>query len=477
MRDLIKKFSTFSIGPIVGAFLGFLTVPIITHFISAEEYGKSSMFTLAQGAVSMLIYLGMDQAFVREFHQEKENISRLMSNAIIIPTIFVIILDTFILIKLEFISDILFDSSHEYSSVYLMALMFPFMIIENFSMLKIRMEERGGLYSFFTILLKFFVLLTTIAMFFLYEKSFRSVVYSMAIAEIINGVILYFVVINQLKLSIKYFDRNLLSRMLKFGVPLIPASLLGWVLTSMDKIMLRTMCTYSELGLYTAAFKIVSVLSIVQTCFTLFWTPVAYRWYEENVSKDRFEMINRLISFVMTELCLGLLLLKNIVAWVLGQEFANAIYIFPCILLYPIMYTISEATCVGIVFKRKTYYNILISGVAGIVNITLNYMLIPIFYGKGAAIATGISYMVFFWMRTIISRCLWIKFPLNRHYIYCGLILLNCGIHTFLSNFSTYIVSAASIIIVILMNSNDIIRFIKRILHSRSVRSCNESSK
>ena len=129
------------------------------------------------------------------------------------------------------------------------------------------------------------------------------------------------------------------------------------------------MCTYSELGLYTAAFKIVSVLSIVQTCFTLFWTPVAYRWYEEDVSKTRFEIINRLVSFIMTEMCLSLLLLKNLVAWILGQDFVNAIYIFPFILLYPIMYTISEATCVGIVFKRKTYYNILISGVAGMVNI------------------------------------------------------------------------------------------------------------
>ena len=414
MKDLIRKFSAFSIGPIAGALLGFLTVPIITHFISSAEYGKTSMFTLAQGAVSMLIYLGMDQAFVREFNQEKENISRLMSNAIIIPIIFVIVLDAFILIKVEFISNILFDSPHEYGSIYLMALMFPFMIMENFAMLKIRMEERGGLYSFFSVLLKLIVLLATITMFFLYEKSFRSVVYSMAVAEIVNGIILYFVIVNRLKLSIKYFDRGLLVKMLRFGLPLIPASLLGWILTSMDKIMLRTMCTYSELGLYTAAFKIVSVLSIVQTCFTLFWTPVAYRWYEEDVSKTRFEIINRLVSFIMTEMCLSLLLLKNLVAWILGQDFVNAIYIFPFILLYPIMYTISEATCVGIVFKRKTYYNILISGVAGMVNIGLNYMLIPVLYGKGAAIATGISYMVFFWMRTIISRKLWWKFPIGR---------------------------------------------------------------
>ena len=57
---------------------------------------------------------------------------------------------------------------------------------------------------------------------------------------------------------------------------------------TMDKIMLRTMCTYDELGLYAAAFKIVSVLSVLQACFSLYWTPVAYRWYEQKKSEDSF---------------------------------------------------------------------------------------------------------------------------------------------------------------------------------------------
>ena len=69
-----------------------------------------------------------------------------MSNAIIIPIIFVIVLDAFILIKVEFISNILFDSPHEYGSIYLMALMFPFMIMENFAMLEKFVWKNGVAY-------------------------------------------------------------------------------------------------------------------------------------------------------------------------------------------------------------------------------------------------------------------------------------------------------------------------------------------
>lgn len=49
MGNIIKKIGAFSIGPIVGAFLGLITIPLITYFISPEEYGRASMFTLAQG--------------------------------------------------------------------------------------------------------------------------------------------------------------------------------------------------------------------------------------------------------------------------------------------------------------------------------------------------------------------------------------------------------------------------------------------
>lgn len=456
MIDLLKKFGAFSVGPVVGALLGFVTVPLITYFISPDEYGRTSMFTLAQGVFSILMYLGLDQAFVREFNNAKGQIQKLMVNAIIVPLLCVAVLDVFIVVKAELVSFLMFDTETELFAVYCLALMLPFMIIENFSLLKIRMEEKGLLYSSFTILLKVFVLLFTVMMFFLYEKSFRSVVYAMAFAEIVNGTILYFIAIFPLKLSLKNLDKVLLKRMLAFGLPLIPASLLSWMLTSMDKIMLRTMCDYTELGLYTAAFKIVSILGIVQTCFTLFWTPVAYRWYEEKVDNKQFELVNKLVAVVMTIMCMGLLLFKDLVALVLGGDFRAAIYIFPFILLYPIMYTMSEATAVGIGFSRKTQYTIVVSTVSGVLNIALNYLLIPHFGGVGAAIATGISYLIFFWVRTLISRKLWYKFPLNDYVIYTGIIMLNCFVHTFYVGYLPYVVSFLSAIMVLVYNVRNI---------------------
>ena len=456
MSNLLKKMGAFSVGPIVGALLGFITVPLITYFISPDEYGRTSMFTLAQGILSMLMYLGLDQAFVREFNEYKDSIKKLMVNALIIPLLMVFVLDIIVVFNARYISFLMFDTREELYAVYFLAIMLPFMIIENFSLLKIRMEEKGLQYSFFSILLKVFLLALTVGFFLVYEKSFRSVVYAMALAEIINGLILFFVALFPLKLSIRDIDKALIKKMLSFGLPLVPAALLSWVLTSMDKIMLRTLCDYTELGLYTAAFKIVSILGIIQTCFTLFWTPVAYRWYESKVDNKQFEMVNNVVAFIMTATCMGLLLFKDIVAMVLGADFRTAIYIFPFILLYPIMYTMSEATAVGIAFSRKTQYTIVVSTSSGLLNILLNYLLIPRFGGVGAAVATGASYIVFFWVRTLISRRLWFKFELKHFLFYTLIIVVNCFVHTFITGWMPYVLSIISILVIVIMNTRNV---------------------
>ena len=452
MTSILKKLGAFSIGPIVSAFLGFITVPLITNFITTDEYGRCSMFTLAQSAAALSIYLGLDQAFVREFHSFSDKIEHLMANVIRIPLCMVLFIDIVILCMPSRISVILFDTPNEHLAVYLLALMLPCMVFENFGLLKIRMEERGLQYSFFVILLKALTLVFTVLLFLSYEKSFRSAVYAIAAAEIITGLALFFATMRHVPLLTEPIDRVLMERMLRFGLPLLPATMLGWGLTSMDKVMLRAMCNYSELGLYSAAYKIVNVLGVVQSCFTLYWVPLAFRWYGEKKDDRYFSAANEIVACIMCAMCFGVLLCKDLVALILGTNFARAVYIFPFIMLYPIMYTMSETTAVGISFARKTGYNILISSISAGTNIILNYLLIPDLGGVGAAVATGVSYLSFFWGRTLISRKIWYHFRIEKYLLYTIVILVNCGLHTFVLGWVPYAVSAVSLLLTVLIN-------------------------
>ena len=110
MEGLLKKLGQFSIGPIVGALIGFITVPIITYFISPEEYGKSSMFTLAISILQLFVFLGMDQAYTKRYY-ETVNRSKLLTNAIFPAFILVMAIDLGLFLGKGKVAELLFGSS------------------------------------------------------------------------------------------------------------------------------------------------------------------------------------------------------------------------------------------------------------------------------------------------------------------------------------------------------------------------------
>ena len=112
------------------------------------------------------------------------------------------------------------------------------------------------------------------------------------------------------------------------------------------------------------------------------------------------------------------------------ESYQGALTVFPFLLLYPIMYTISEVTVMGIYFKEKTIYTLLITAVAAGANVALNWVLIPRFGAVGAAAATGLSYVVFFWCRTLVSRRLWFDFPLGNYLLVTAIALAASAVNT-----------------------------------------------
>lgn len=446
--NLLKKFSLFSIGPVVSALLGFITVPIITYYIVPSEYGRANMFTLLQSIFSMFMYLGMDQAYVREyFAVPKDQRNNLLANAMFVPILLMPVMEVILFIFRYELSYWLFESYDELFSIYLLMVLLPMMVFENFALLRVRLAERGLLYSALIISLKLLILIFTIGFFLFYEKSFRSVIYALALSEILIGLILLLTVIRKERLFKQKLDKNLIGQMLKYGLPLLPASLMIWILNSMDKIMLRELYDYHSVGIYSVAFKFVTILAIIQTCFRLFWTPVANRWHEEKQDRASFELVGKILTLSMFVVFILLLLVKDLVIIIFSRKYMAAAQVVPFLLIYPIMCTISEVTFLGINFSRKTTSLLITTTVAALVNAILNYTLIPPYAAMGAATATGISYLVYFWTGSLISRKLWYDFPLKLHLITSCLILLNGFVHVIWNNYIPYVISLLSLIV------------------------------
>lgn len=419
-KSLIKKFSGFSIGPILSALMSFLLVPITSWFIVPEEFGKASMYTVALSFTTSIIFLGMDSAFVREYNGDK-NKKQLLLNCFSVPLIISIIIGLISITFSNEISILLFDTQEKFIMI-IFAFSLPLTIFQSFNKILVRVQEKGVLFSIILILERLIAFIILMLMIRFFDRGFKGIILADFITILIISCINFFVN-KKYWLSRFTFNKEIIWKALQYGLPLVPTMILTWVLSSMDKIALKTWSDFAELGLYSVALRIVSTIDIFKTSFVTFWSPIAYRWYENKVDNERFVRVMNLITSLAC-IAFGVVIIsKNYIILIFNKSYLNASSMVPFLLFIPVTEIIVQVTSKGISFSRKTGYYVLASIIAALSNYIGNYLLVPKYGGVGATISTGISYIIFFWARTLISRRLWFRFGISKLFLCMSVIL------------------------------------------------------
>lgn len=452
MNDFMKKLAYFSLGPVISAFIGFITVPLTTYFVSPAELGRAGMFLLAQNIMRVFLCFGMDQAFTREFHEERDK-KNLFLHVLLIPLIAALLTSIIFIIFANNLSYILFGVGSYQRVVMMIGLMGFFIIIERFILLLVRMEERALEFSLFTIFIRIVILIATLLCAFFLRRDFLTVVYSTIFGQAVGSIVLIYRYHKMLIFFNFTFSIALFKRLSLFGFPLIFSAGIGTILSSFDKMALRSWSTFEQLGMYTAAFKIVGILLVVQNSFTTFWIPMAYRWHQEERQLKDYKLVSEIVLTLMALIFIGVLLFRGVIISILASEYDQAQYLLGFLLLYPIMYTISETTTLGIVFSRKSYLNITASIMAAIPSIGLNFILVPIYGALGAAVATGISYIMFFLARTILSFKVWQGFSVKKHITTITLLLLLAFLNVRTSVY-VQVINVLCVLLILMINLN-----------------------
>ncbi|MDG5471369.1 oligosaccharide flippase family protein [Jeotgalibacillus sp. ET6] len=427
MKDtLLKKFLKFSYGSWAGLILGLITTMLITRILSPEALGVASMFDLFIQVGMVLIILGTDQTFIRFFYEEnKDKRGALLYSCLRIPLIISLITMGLVIIFHKPITQFLFGLESLQLS-FLLAVGILAQLLLRFSQLVIRMQQKGNLYSLLQIFHKLFNLSFILIFFHFIGSTFEILIYS-TVFTFLTIIIIAIYFGRQLWATRNFISNNTThsqKEILKFGAPFILTTFIFWLFEAFDKIAIRQWSTFEELGLYTAAMRLVALVMVLKTTFSVFWTPVAYERFE-NSSEDRnfFRYISILVSFAMFLVAIISIAAKELIVILLGNEYQTASDIMPFLVFIPIFYTISETTVIGINFHKKINWHILIASIACGVNILGNWLFVPSYGALGAAVSTAISYVVFFTLRTVISlKYFKVSYPLVRIYIMAVLI-------------------------------------------------------
>lgn len=424
----IKKLALFSLGPIVGAILGLLILPVSAWFFSTEDIGRLSMYQLIANFSIVLFGLGLDQGYVREFHEVKEENRAILFRTVIITASIVFLSIALISLFLPWnLSYLITGIESNKISIYIL-LGVSFIFLARFLSLILRMHERALAYSISQIVPKAIFLCVLIGYVALnVSNKFDSLI----IAQIIGVAATLFILLFNNKAHLievlkAEFNRSLLKSMLIYTLPLILSGILFWALAATDKFFLRAISGFEELGVYSVAFSFAGAALILQSIFSTIWAPQVYKWAVEGDCIYKVQKAVRSISVVILVLWAILGMTTWLVLLVLPPMYSEVDTLILAIVAYPLLYTLSEATAVGINITRKTVLTLIATATALLTNILGNSILVPKYGAQGAAISTAISFVLFFIIKTELSIWVWGKIDRLRSYVLVvGLLFLS----------------------------------------------------
>jgi O-antigen/teichoic acid export membrane protein len=201
------------------------------------------------------------------------------------------------------------------------------------------------------------------------------------------------------------FDRKLLREMNGFGMPLVPAALFLWAINFSDRLFIGQLKGQAEVGVYSLAVRVASVIVFLMTAFQLAWPAFAYSIRDDDEAKRTYAFVLTYLLFVTAWISLALgALAPWIVDLLAPDKFHREAEAVPLLAFATAAYSGYSVLAIGIGRARQTQYNWIVAGIAAVVNVSLNFALIPRFGMMGAAVATIAAYVALFVAMWLNSR-------------------------------------------------------------------------
>ncbi|MBO5550894.1 MAG: oligosaccharide flippase family protein [Lachnospiraceae bacterium] len=439
-NDTFKGFLSYFYGNFIVLLLGFIQTPLLTRILSTDEYGRTGMFETAVTVIYIFAILGLDQAYIRYYYEPDTDRGALLRRCLT-PALFIVtVLSGLYILFARPANIFLFGESS--GDVVALVIIYTFIsVFERFFFLDVRMQQNGRLYSNINITEKVLSILTIIAAFYIIGNDFRIGLYSLVVPW---GITTSFLIIRYFYLRASRSGTKTGSRvpsyreLISYGTPFITVLLMEWALSSCDRIALRSFASFDELGVYTSAMKIIVLLITFKNTFIAYWSPVAMERFESGINEENICFFRRAYETVVF-LCISgaalLILFRKVIVLLLGPSYRNAESVIPFLTLMPIFAMMFEITNQSIKFGKQGKYLNIASLAAIAVNIGGNLLLVPGLGGTGAAITTGISYIVYFGIGSYFAeKCIKVGYNYKKTALYALLISIYCAEASFINN-------------------------------------------
>lgn len=435
LSQTVKASLWFLVCGILQRGISVITTPIFTRLLTNAEYGQFSVFLSWQGILTIFVTLNLSygvytQGLVK-FDHDRSNFSAALHGLSLVLTV---VFFGIYMVGRSFWNDLL-----NLSTLLIICMFISMWCNAEFSFWAAR--ERVDFQYKKLVALTIIVsvakpLFGVLSVVLVPNARVEARIISLTVVEMLFYGVLF---VRQLRDNVRFFDKEYWKYGLKFNLPLVPHYLSQTVLNSSDRIMIGQMCSEADAGIYSLAYSLSMLMSIVNTAINNTLSPWLYKQIKAKDFSKIASITYSLLVLIAVSNLFVILLAPEIVFIFAPKSYYSAIWAIPPVTMSVFfMFMYSLFANFSFYFEKTNY--VMYASVGGAaLNLVLNALFIPVFGFIAAAYTTLFCYMVYGFCHYIFMRVTCKKY-VGRQNVYDVRIILGISLVFTVSGFALMLI-------------------------------------
>lgn len=417
-KNVVKSILGLSSISVITAAVGFIIVPISTRLINSTDLGKISMVQSVVNILLSCLFIGLDHGYIRKYYDldDKKKKSLFSFSFYIVILLNVI----FLLISTFFWEEISYSviGERRFDILFIISISTISYSVERILLTQYRLSDAIGKYAFVSIIFMLANKVIYVLAAFFVPPTYIVLLYVMVISELVVSILV--LVLNRKLFTFHGFDSNELIDSIKFGLPIMGSFVVYQINQYLPRFFLKSNVGFSDVGIFSTAITISSVITLLQNGFALVWTPFVYENHQK--MKSEINKMQEILVILLTLFSSLIIVFQYLLVYVVGEKYRAMTFYLPILIIFPVLNSLGEITGIGINIAKRTKLHLVNNLVTLIITLIFCVLFVPSYGSLGAAIAVTGGCFTLFLLRTYEGRKLYNPVENNKYIIFCVII-------------------------------------------------------
>lgn len=411
----LKHGSKYTIANFFVKAISFFAIPIYTRLLTPSDYGILAVFNSAVGIFAIIYGLQIYGSVGRYYLEKTDDFSDFLgTNLIALVVILVVEGVIFWVFKKQIMGFFMLPEFLFSLLIALSIISYGFSIYGNLLVVKRNSSEYTLINVFKTVS---FFLISVFLMYHMKSERYLGNIYAKLLVTIVVFGYSFYKLFSMARFNFKIEH---LKYSINYTLPAIPGALSGVILAFFDRIIINQLTNSANTGLYSLAYNIAMVLSVIYGGLFAAWFPIFMEDMRDKKYNEIKILTSRFTDIVFFFALLIAIFSNEIIYLMVPTKYYAALHLIPIIVLgYVFLFIADVYGYFNSYRKEKIIVRSMNLLIVAAINIGLNYLFIPKYGYSIAAVTTAFSYFLL-----MLLNYFTVRYLLKENVLYLKMFLL-----------------------------------------------------